>query len=90
MLRNREVTSDTVKKLAMLKNVDWSGRHEDSSKMKTAFSRAWAYSGMSFSVLRECKAKGDPTGAKRRGDRKAEAPCSAPTSAGRPADEVVL
>jgi len=31
-----------------------------------------------------------PAGAKRRGDRKTKAPCSAPTSAGGLADDVVL
>ncbi|SEN50613.1 hypothetical protein SAMN05192533_11471 [Mesobacillus persicus] len=55
--------------LAVLKDyvdfdqVDWSGRHEDSSKMNCTFSRAWAYSRKPFNVLRECKAKGDPAGA---------------------------
>jgi len=29
---------------------------------------------MLFNVLQECKAKGDPAGAKQRGERKAEAP----------------
>jgi len=36
------------------------------------------------------RGRGDPAGAKRRGERNAEAPCSAPTSAGGPDVEVVL
>ena len=36
------------------------------------------------------RGRGDPAGAKRRGERNAEAPCSAPTSAGGPVVEVVL
>jgi len=36
------------------------------------------------------RGRGDPAGAKRRGEGKAEAPCSAPTSAGGPDVEVVL
>ncbi|NYE05446.1 hypothetical protein F4694_002199 [Bacillus niacini] len=43
-----------------------------------------------FNVLREDGAGGDPAGAKRRGEGKAEAPCPAPTSAGGPGVEVAL
>ncbi|MDQ6599705.1 hypothetical protein [Bacillus salipaludis] len=43
-----------------MNSVDWSGRHEDSSKMLTHFLRAWADSRKQFSVLGEYGYRGDP------------------------------
>ena len=56
----------------------------DSSKMNYPFSRAWAYSRKLFRVLRDEEERSRPH-RRSRGVRKAEAPCSAPKSAGGPA-----
>jgi hypothetical protein len=47
--------------------VDWSERHEDSSKMLSHFLRAWADSRKYYRVLREYGAGETPQALKRRG-----------------------